>query len=112
MSSNRPPRASFPLRFHDERTRELLRLVAERQQVSMNQLAEELISRELDVLALGLETTMSRTVELLRAYRTDRRGADWQAFAEAEALPEPVLARRVRSDDDPFGVAQAFEASA
>jgi hypothetical protein len=112
MSADRPSRSSFPLRFHDERTRELLRLVAERQQVSMNQLAEELISRELDVLALGLETTMSRTVELLRAYRTDRQGADWRAFAEAEALPEPVPTRRAHADDDPFGVAQAFEANA
>ncbi len=112
MTTDRPGRTSFPLRFHDERTRDLLRLVAERQQVSMNQLAEELITRELDVLALGLETTMSRTIELLRTYRGDQGRAGWTAFAESEALPEPVPTRRLGADDDPFGVAQAFKVRA
>ena len=67
--TTRSSRPSFPIRFEHERTRELLRLIAERQQTSMNQLAEEMIERELDVLALGLEVTMSRTIELLRGYR-------------------------------------------
>lgn len=106
----RSSRSSFPLRFEHERTRELLRLVAERQQTSMNQLAEEMIERELEVMALGLEVTMSRTIELLRDYRGGLGEESWSTFAEAEGLPEPVIARRVGPDQDPFGVARAFEA--
>ena len=109
--TTRSSRSSFPLRFEHERTRELLRLVAERQQTSMNQLAEEMIERELEVFALGLEVTMSRTVELLRTYRVDRGQESWDAFAEAEGLPEPITARRIETDQDPFGVARAFEAT-
>lgn len=77
----------------------------------MNQLAEQMIERELDVLALGLEVTMSRTIELLRGYRVGRGAESWNDFAEAEALPEPVTTRRIGVNPDPFGVAHAFEAS-
>lgn len=76
----------------------------------MNQLAEEMIERELEVLALGLEVTMSRTIELLRGYRGEIGQASWNAFAEAEGLPDPIAARRIDADQDPFGVAHAFEA--
>jgi hypothetical protein len=109
--TTRSSRPSFPLRFEHERTRELLRLVAERQQTSMNRLAEEMIERELEVFALGLEVTMSRTIELLRGYRVERGQESWKAFAEAEGLPEPITARRIEPDQDPFGVARAFESS-
>jgi hypothetical protein len=112
MSDDRTSRAAFPLRFENERTRELLRLVAERQGMSMNRLAEELIERELEVLALGLEVTLSRTVELLRTYRGEGRADAWAAFAEAEALPEPIQAKRLRPDPDPLGIARAFAVKA
>lgn len=109
MTAVRRTRTAFPLRFENERTRELLRVVAERRNISMNQLAEEMIERELEVLALGLEMSLSRTVELLRAYRGKGRADAWSAFANAEALPEPIAAHRVDPDTDPFGVARAFE---
>lgn len=112
MSDRRPPRPAFPLRFENERTRELLRLVAERQGTSMNQLAEEMVERELEVLALGLEISLSRTMELLRTYRGMGRADAWAAFADAESLPEPIRARRMRHDADPFGVARAFAVEA
>lgn len=72
MAAHRSPRSAFPLRFENERTRELLRVIAERQHLSMNQLAEEMIERELQVMALGLESSLSRTIELLRSYRGTR----------------------------------------
>lgn len=78
----------------------------------MNRLAEEMIERELEVLALGLEVGLSRTVELLRAYRGAGRAEAWAAFADAESLPEPLPSRRVRHDADPFGVARAFAVEA
>ena len=109
MTTVRRTRSAFPLRFENERTHEMLRVVAERQHTSMNQLAEELIERELQVLALGLESGLSRTIELLRSYRGEGRAEAWAAFADDEGLPEPVAARRVPSDEDPFGVARTFE---
>lgn len=78
----------------------------------MNHLAEELIERELEILALGLEVSLSRTVELLRTYRGEGRAGAWAAFADAESLPEPVRARRLQPDADPFGIARAFAVEA
>ena len=112
MATDRRTRTTFPLRFENERTRELLRLVADRMGTSMNRLAEEMIERELEVLALGLETNLSRTVELLREYRGEGRAEAWAAFADAEALPEPVPTRRILPDNDPYGVARAFRVEA
>ncbi len=105
-------RSVFPLRFENDRTRDLLRVIAERRHTSMNQLAEEMIERELQVLALGLESSMSRTIDLLRSYRGERRAETWAAFAEAEALPEPIATRHAHVEEDPFGVARAFEVGA
>lgn len=112
MTTERPARSVFPLRFGNERTRELLRVIADRQGTSMNQLAEEMIERELAVLALGLESSLSRTIETLRSYRGEGQRQAWDAFAEAEALPEPLATRKVHPVEDPFGVARAFEVGA
>ena len=76
----------------------------------MNQLADELIERELEVLVLGLESNLSRTMELVREYRGERRES-WSRFAQAEALDDPIQTRRLDADEDPYGVAGAFEAT-
>jgi len=112
MTTQRAARSAFPLRFENERTRDLLRVIAEQQHTSMNQLAEAMIERELGVLALGLESNLSRTMEMLRSYRGEGRAAAWAAFADAESLPEPIAARRIQADEDHFGVARAFELEA
>ena len=104
------PRPTFPLRFRYEQTRQLLRFVAEQRGTSMNQLADELIERELEVLVLGLESNLSRTMELVREYRGERRES-WSRFAQAEALDDPIQTRRLDADEDPYGVAGAFEAT-
>lgn len=78
----------------------------------MNRLAEDMIERELEVLALGLEVSLTQTVELLRAYRGEGRAEAWSAFADAEALPEPLASRRMDADADPYGIAKAFAAEA
>lgn len=108
MSEPRKPRTVFPLRFESERTREMLRLVAEQRGTSMNQLAEEMIERELEVLALGLEVSLTRTMELLASYRGEGRTEAWDAFAEGEGQPDPVRTTRKHPDADRFGIAQAF----
>jgi hypothetical protein len=112
MTTERATRTAFPLRFENERTRDLLRVMAGQQHTSMNQLAEAMIERELRVLALGLESSLSTTIELLRSYRGEGRAEAWAAFADAESLPEPIAARRTRPEEDPFGVARAFEVRA
>lgn len=111
MSETKSSRSVFSLRFESPRTRELLRMVAEHEDVSMNRLAEAMIERELEVMALGIEDSLSRTVALLRDYRGQGHAEAWQSFAEGEGLPDPVSARRVRHEesDDPYGVARAFE---
>ena len=76
----------------------------------MNQLADELIERELEVLVLGLESNLSRTMELVREYRGERRES-WSRFAQAEALDDSIQTRRLDADEDPYGVAGAFEAT-
>ena len=108
MPSQRATRSVFPLRFENQRTRALLKLIADEQRTSMNQLAEAMIERELGVLALGLESDLSRTLGLLRSYRGEGRAAAWADFADAEALPEPISGRRIHADADSFGVARAF----
>lgn len=108
MPAPRKPRPVFPLRFENERTRDMLRLVAEQRGTSMNQLAEEMIERELEVLALGLEVGLTRTMELLASYRGEGRAEAWDAFAEGEGLPDPVRTKRTHQETDRFGIAQAF----
>ena len=112
MTEQRQSPATFPLRFANPGTRDLLHLVATRQGLSMNRLIQEMVERELEVLALGLEISLTQTVELLRAYRGEGRAEAWSAFAEAEALPEPLRAQRVEADSDPFGIGRAFATEA
>ena len=94
MTTQRANRSAFPLRFENERTREAM------------------IARELGVLALDLESTLSRTIELLRSYRGEGRAEAWAAFADGEALHEPIAARRTQAEEDPFGVARTFHVEA
>lgn len=102
------PRRSFSLRFENEDTHQLLRILAGRLGVSMNELAEDMIERQLDHLALGLEEDLAQTMRLLRQYRGQASHAAWAAFANAEGTVEdPIKARKVE-DDDPFGIAAAF----
>ncbi len=83
----------------------------------MNQLAEELIERELEVMALGLESSLSRTLEVLKEYQGAGRREAWSMFAEAEALDDPIRARRADHgadhgadrDEDPYEIARTFE---
>lgn len=91
----------------------MLGLLAERRGVSKNQLAEEMLERELQAAALLLEQDLTGTLELLRGYRREehleRAIAD---FAHAEAYEQdPIKARMVPAPHtrDAYGVAEAFE---
>ncbi len=103
----------FTLRFHSPRTHEMLGVVAEELGVSMNQLAEQMLERELHAAALSLEHDLAGTLALLQSYN---READVeshiQAFAEGEAHGDDPFRSRARDTvglrRDVFGIADAF----
>ena len=111
MSEKRDGSLKFTLRFHDRMTHELLGVVADRFGMSKNQLAEEMLGRELQAAALYLESDLIDTVERLRSYRReDRLDQDIQAVAEAEAYhPDPVRSRMVTSQVDAFEIIEVFK---
>src|SRR3954465_11046145 len=99
--------AKFTLRFRNAKTHEVLGIVADRYGVSKNQLAEELLERELRAAALLLEVDISDTLQLLQDYSlSERAEQDITDFAEGEAYgDDPLRARMVEPEDapDPLG---------
>jgi hypothetical protein len=104
--------AKFTLRFRDPQTHELLGLVADQRGVSMNQLAEEMLERELHAAALLLTSDLTGTLELLNRYnRSEHLEQAIDDFADAEAAgPDPIQARLVAPalPSDEFGIADRF----
>jgi hypothetical protein len=92
--------STFPLRFKDEGTHRLLRLLADQRGEPMTVVAEELISEGLATRLEELEQELVETAAALRSYRAPRRGSAHRQFAEAEArLPDPLKANRVLRTD-------------
>jgi hypothetical protein len=58
-------RRSFTLRFENPETHRLLALVARRLGVSMNLLAEQMITNDLGVVSLGLQEDLLRALAAL-----------------------------------------------
>lgn len=111
MATTGPPK--FTLRFHNRTNHEILGLLAERYGVTKNQLAEEMLERELQAAALVLEQDLTGTLALLRNYRRDEHleGAI-EAFAHAEAYEDdPIKTQMVQTSraDDVYGIAEAFK---
>jgi len=105
-------RRSFTLRFENPQTHRLLSLVSGRLGVSMNHLAEQMITTELEIASAGLQADLMHTLGMLASYRSDPE-AEAAVFASAEvSFEDPIRARMVGSNEDPFGVASAFEAGA
>lgn len=100
--------STFPLRFANPDTRERLRLVADQLGTSMNRLAEEMIERELAAISLGLEAELEDTLRRLQELRQSDIEASLTAWAEAEGQADPISARMVVREEDPFEIAAAF----
>ena len=103
----------FTLRFHRPENHELLGIVADHWGMSKNQLAEEILDRELHAAALFIESELLDTVQMLHGYRRDDRlKSDLAAFVEAEASErDPIQARLIEGGSpvsDTFGVREAF----
>ena len=102
----------FTLRFHDKQNHDLLGLIAEQLGVTKNQLAEEMLGRELRAAALLLETDLTGTLEVLKSYRPQEHlAAAIEEVAQAEGHEtEPLQARMVEGKMavDAFGITAAF----
>jgi hypothetical protein len=99
----------FTLRFEREQTHALLRMVAEHFGMSMNALAEEMISRELQTIGLTMEQDLYGTLELLRRYGGEDIEAGLAAFARAEVEhADPLQAQMIAQQIDALGVEEAF----
>jgi hypothetical protein len=102
----------FTLRFHNRKNHEILGLLAERRGVSKNQLAEEMLERELQAEALLLEQDLASTLQTLRGYRREEHLEQAiDEYAHAEAYDEdPIKTRMVPTtrSEDAFGIAKAF----
>jgi hypothetical protein len=102
----------FTLRFHRPANHRLLGLLAERYGVSKNQLAEEMLERELQAAALLLERDLTGTLALLRRYRRDEhleKAIEEVARTEAEE-DDPIVTRiaTTPSTRDAYGIADVF----
>lgn len=86
----------FTLRFHKPANHRLLGLLAEHRGVSKNQLAEEMLERELRAAALLLERDPTGTLALLRRYRADKHLEQTiDEVARAEAREEDPIHTRI-----------------
>lgn len=103
----------FTLRFRNARTHEILGVVADKLGISKNQLAEQMLERELHAAALSLEQDLAGTLALLQSYNREEQVEHYiRAFAEGEAYGDDPLRSRFRDTaglgGDVFGIGDVF----
>lgn len=90
---------SFPLRFKDPQTKEMLRVVATELGIPMTEIAEEAIRHELVLLGRDLDRQLTEVVEALRSYDPERDIDHYLDQIEAgEAQDDPIQARQIPSN--------------
>ncbi|HKI02952.1 MAG TPA: hypothetical protein VKK31_13335 [Thermoanaerobaculia bacterium] len=100
--------AALTLHFHNHETLRHLERAAEALGVSMNELAEAAIERELAVVGASLEGKLARSLERLKSYGPADLDLDIRAFARSEVeLEDPLQARRVELADA-YGIGALF----
>jgi len=101
-------RAAFTLHFHSDETLRNLERAAETLGVSMDDLAEVAIERELAAVGAGLEGRLARALERLKSYSAEDLDQDIRDFAQSEVeVEDPIRARRVESPDA-YGIGALF----
>jgi hypothetical protein len=92
MSPSTAKSTKFTLRFRSPKTHEMLGVVADKLGMSKNQLAEQMLERELRAAALSLEHDLADTLALLRSYNREEQVEGYiRAFAEGEAYGDDPL---------------------
>jgi|SRR6185369_1640601 len=101
-------RTALTLHFHSEETLGNLERAAKTLGVSMDDLAEVAIERELAAVGAGLEGRLTRALERLRSYGPADLDRDIRAFAQSEVeIEDPLQARRIESPDA-YGIGALF----
>jgi hypothetical protein len=101
-------RSALTLHFHNDETLRNLERVAEALGVSMDDLAEVAIERELAAIGAGLEDRLARALERLKTYGPSDLDRDIQAFAQSEVeIADPLQARRIESPNA-YGIGALF----
>jgi hypothetical protein len=101
-------RAALTLHFHNDETLRNLERTAEALGVSMDDLAEVAIERELAAVGAGLEGKLARSLKRLKSYSPEDLDRDIRAFAKSEVeIEDPLQARRIESSDV-YGIGALF----
>jgi hypothetical protein len=101
-------RTALTLHFHSEETLGNLERTAKTLGVSMDDLAEVAIERELAAVGAGLEGRLTRVLERLKSYNPADLDRDIRAFAQSEVeIEDPLQARRIESADA-YGIGALF----
>jgi hypothetical protein len=108
--------STFPLRFRQPRIRELVRLVAEREGISQNELLEQAAEHEVvargALLADDLEASATRLGAMTAAAYQSIVESSLEEFARGESWPDPLRPRQITrhaDTEDGFGAVAAFE---
>lgn len=92
-------RPTFPLRIRNDRVRELVRLVAEQEGISQNELLEQAAEHEVVARGALLADELDACAARIRAARAGPAErlveASVREFSEAEARPDPLRPRRI-----------------
>lgn len=92
-------RPTFPLRFSEPRLRELVRVVAEREGISQNELLEQAAEHEIIARGALLADELEASAATLRTLTAPAAAglieASVASFVEGEALPEPMRPRKI-----------------
>jgi hypothetical protein len=113
-------RSTFPLRFTRERVREAVRLLAEREGISQNELLEQAAEHEVVARGALLADELEASADHLRKTTTRAMRqvveASLEEFVEAEAYPEPLRPYKVEGLSSPtlssgIGAVAAFHRS-
>jgi hypothetical protein len=94
--------SAFPLRFHNPRTRELVKAVAETERISQNELIEQAVEHEIRLRGQLLAEDLASAAAKLAALSVDERAArivdSINDAAVSEGGAEPFAARALHSE--------------
>jgi hypothetical protein len=100
--------AALTLHFHNQETLRNLERLAETLGVSVDELAEAAIERELAAVGAGVEGRLARALAGLKSYGPADLERDIREFAKSEVeVEDPLRARLVESPDD-YGIGALF----
>ena|SRR5829696_2062782 len=100
--------AALTVHFHNDETLRNLERAAEALGVSMDELAEVAIERELAAVGAGLEGRLTRALDRLKSYGPTDLDRNIRDFAQSEVeIEDPLQARRIESPDA-YGIGALF----